>query len=139
MEEAKDFGIHPVFPLEEHIVALQSQLEKQIAQIKSDYEARPTAAIHERLHERVADLYASKVGLAFTGDQLAKLYKEGEERYKVKTPPGFKDAKKAKDPNATPRQIYGDFLVWRETINHAKAAKQPVILAGLFNAEQDLR
>ena len=40
--------------------------------------------------------YEANVGEDFDKDELNKLYKEGEQRYKQQVPPGYKDEKNKK-------------------------------------------
>lgn len=72
--------------------------------------------------QRIADLYDGRVGSEWSRDQLAKLFKEGEDRFKNKIPPGYKDTSKGGDAK------FGDLIVWKQLIEHAKTAKTPIIL-----------
>jgi PIN like domain len=57
-------------------------------------------------------LFDGKVGEPDSIEILQKIYKEGEERYKQKKPPGFKDKDKPND-NGTERK-YGDLILWKQ-------------------------
>ena len=53
------------------------------------------------------------------------MYKEGEKRYTNKIPPGYCDEKNKKDRGK--RSLYGDLIVWKQTILQSKDKKQNVI------------
>ena len=53
------------------------------------------------------------------------LYKEGEKRYANQVPPGYCDAKSKKDQGN--RSLYGDLIVWRQTIKHSSDQKRNII------------
>ncbi|WP_181811466.1 PIN-like domain-containing protein [Haemophilus pittmaniae] len=46
------------------------------------------------MRERLNDLFCDKVGLEPKQSEIDSIEKEGEERYKNKIPPGFKDEEK---------------------------------------------
>jgi hypothetical protein len=53
------------------------------------------------------------------------VYKEGEDRYKLRLPPGFKDSNKGSDPN--PNKIYGDLIIWKQIMEKARKDKHDII------------
>ncbi len=66
------------------------------------------------------------IGSKYTIPQLLDVYKEGEERYKYKIPPGYEDIVKDKnDPTKT--QKFGDLIIWKQVIDKAKAEDKPII------------
>lgn len=77
-------------------------------------------------------------------DALKKIYAEGEQRYAVKMGPGYEDAKKAQGDS--PRFMaggliyerqYGDLVLWKQTIAHAKKNKIPSILFVTKDVKRD--
>lgn len=76
----------------------------------------------------IDDLLGDAVGLPpESQDALKKIYLEGEERYALKMGPGYEDAKKAQSDS--PRYMagglvyekqYGDLVLWKQLIAHAK-------------------
>ncbi|MCY8539408.1 PIN-like domain-containing protein [Bacillus haynesii] len=66
------------------------------------------------------------IGSKYTIPQLLDVYKEGEERYKYKIPPGYEDIVKDKsDPTKT--QKFGDLIIWKQVIDKVKAEDIPII------------
>jgi len=74
------------------------------------------------IYEQLSELFKSKITEPFTDKELKEIYKEGEERYKVKTPPGYEDEK-----TKTGAVKYGDLVLWKQVIKKAKEEKVPVI------------
>ena len=71
--------------------------------------------------ERLFSLFDGNVGKPYDTTTLQKLYKEGEDRYRKEKPPGFKDTKKNE-------RKYGDFILWKQTLDFAKAKSCSIIL-----------
>lgn len=90
---------------------------------------QPCVRSHDVIRDKLNDLFNGKVGDK-PADQtwLNDLYKEGEERYKNKVPPGFKDSDKAKDSDRYycyddlkyDRQ-FGDLILWKQLIDKSKS------------------
>src|SRR5205823_2954818 len=76
------------------------------------------------LHERLTQLLEGKVGPATPPEKLSDIYKEGDKRYKVEIPPGFKDQNPKEKP--FPKN-HGDYVIWCQIIEFAKAKKKPII------------
>jgi len=72
--------------------------------------------------EKLFTLFDGKVGEPYSIATLQKLYKEGEERYKQEKPPGFKDKDKADEGQ------YGDFILWKQILDFAKAKSSSIVL-----------
>ncbi len=80
----------------------------------------------DTINERVAELFDGKVGDDFDESKLNKLYKEGQNRYSEKIPPGYCDAKEKKDRGN--RHLYGDLIWWKQVIEYAREKGSNVIL-----------
>ena len=76
------------------------------------------------LQNELSDALGSLVLKGFTSQEKEKIEQEGENRFKEKIPPGYRDAKD-KDTN-----IYGDFIIWREILRFAKEKHCSVIFIG---------
>lgn len=70
----------------------------------------------------VLSVFDGCVGEAPKDAELADLHKEAERRIKDKVPPGYEDARKD-GANA-----HGDYLVWHQVLQQAKASAKPIIL-----------
>ncbi|MBD2499120.1 PIN-like domain-containing protein [Anabaena azotica] len=78
-----------------------------------------------------------EVGEGYSFDKLMEIVKEGELRYRSKIPPGYadkpgnadkEDDKKGKEDDKKGLSIYGDLILWKQIIDHAKTVKKPIIL-----------
>lgn len=89
-------------------------------------EAQQTLTEPDPLKERIENLFEGKVGPAFSDqEEVNKASKDAEERYKTKTPPGYKD--EAKENEETDHFLYngvkykkkfGDYFVWTQLLSH---------------------
>lgn len=75
----------------------------------------------EQTFQRISELFAGKVGTAFTREEHDLICEEGATRYENKVPPGYKD-KDDKNPNQ-----YGDLIIWKEILRLGAEKKLPVI------------
>lgn len=73
----------------------------------------------------ITELFDGRVGEDFTEKDLEALYKEGEKRYANQVPPGYCDEKNKKEKGK--RSLYGDLIVWKQTIHHCKKQDKSVI------------
>lgn len=74
------------------------------------------------IKEQIADLLKEKIGSEFSIEELEGIFKNGEERYKNKVPPGYMDDKKKPFP-----EKYGDLIIWQELLKKNKEVEQPII------------
>jgi hypothetical protein len=74
------------------------------------------------VYDTISTLFDEKIGTPFLPEQLKELYKQGEERFKTKTPPGYEDEKTKEGDRK-----YGDWILWKQMIEKAKEIKRPVI------------
>lgn len=77
------------------------------------------------IRDEIGRLFADRIGGAPTQVQLDAWYGEAKERYKHKMGPGYEDGSK-KDPtfrhgSQVYNKLYGDYVLWRQTIEYAAA------------------
>lgn len=77
-------------------------------------------AANDTVFDRLLNLFEGKTGNPFSSEEKLKIEQEGEKRYTEKTPPGYKDNKKQENR-------YGDLLVWKEMLAHAKTQNVDII------------
>lgn len=75
---------------------------------------------NDEVFNKLLELFEGKTGNTFNTEEKLRIEQEGEERYKEKTPPGYKDNKKSENK-------YGDLLVWKEILRYAKTQDVDVI------------
>lgn len=84
---------------------------------------------NDEILEKVVDFTANRIGKEFTKKQYEDIFAEGEQRYRDKVPPGYRDYKKAQDKTnfAHQKACFGDLIIWKEIIDEAKRKKINVI------------
>lgn len=104
--------------LERSISDLEKLSKKYNAKFEDEYKnLKKDDTIQNRLNE----LFKSKMGDPYTTKQLEELYKEAEERFNKKIPPGYKDDKKGDNKQ------YSDYIIWRQILDYAKAKNKCII------------
>jgi peptidoglycan hydrolase CwlO-like protein len=74
------------------------------------------------IYEKLSNLFKDRITEPFNEKTLNEIYKEGEERYKLKIPPGYEDEK-----NKEGNRKFGDLVLWKQIIYKTKKEKSPVI------------
>lgn len=104
--------------LESAVASAISSAEQRVANENS---AHPKFLINDPLLERLLSMFENAVGPAFSEEELKKGKAEAEQRKKAGVPPGFLDDHKDGD------RPFGDFFLWRQVLDHAKAQSKPII------------
>lgn len=101
---------------------------------------------HDPIRHRLDDLLDTRVGSS-PDDQAALdlLVFNGENRFADEIPPGFQDAPKAKNPNEATfvfdglkyQSQFGDLILWRQLIQHAKSTGATTILLVTSDRKED--
>lgn len=98
-----------------------SILEAQ-KKITNGRESYPTFLQDDPILRRLSEIFSDAVGDDFTEESRIEIAVQAEERKKKKVPPGYMDAGKDED------RPYGDYYLWRQILEHAKATGRPVVL-----------
>lgn len=104
--------------LEEEIEVALKKAENGIGETKTNF---PDYIKEDSILENICNLFESSVGESFENEPLAEVLKEAKRRKENKIPPGFKDSGKEGD------KAYGDYILWRQILNHIKEKKKPLI------------
>jgi hypothetical protein len=102
---------------------LNSIFEKVSAEVKESIKKYCEYLKDDPIYNTLSKLFTNRITVSFTEEELQKIYKEGDERYKLKVPPGYED-EKTKDGN----RKFGDLVLWKQVIEKAKELKKDVIL-----------
>ena len=111
-----------------------SEIEKTFKNLKVDLETSrnnyPNTISNDNLRDTITEIFDGKIGDEFSKKDLDNTYKMGKERYADKIPPGFEDKGKddGENKDKTGNQKYGDCVLWRQIIMHAKSEGKPIIL-----------
>lgn len=84
---------------------------------------------NDAIKDTIAKIFEHSVGFPYNKDRLEKLISEGEERYKQKIPPGFKDGAKVNDSDILSDKCrkYGDLIVWSQVIDKALEINKDIL------------
>lgn len=113
---------HPSIKIESVVEQIKTALAQAKSSLERDKEKHPDFSDSDPLCEKVVELFDGKTGEGFNDAELAKIYEEAEERFKILRPPGFSDAKNKGIP-----EKYGDVVIWFELIEHAKNEKKQLV------------
>lgn len=106
----------------------QNQITTLFLSEKNDLQdlekSHPDYDSNDPIQDELTDLFTGKTGEKYPDSKLQEIYTTGEERYKVKKPPGYKDQEKSKRSS---HNQYGDLIVWFELIDKARSSEKPII------------
>ena len=78
----------------------------------------------DTIRERLASFYSDdKIGHPYTKEQIDKIYEEGQTRYDLLIPPGYKDADKTEiyfHRGIFYQSKFGDLLLYKQILQHCK-------------------
>lgn len=105
--------------LDEAVSATINQARNEIGAARA---AHPNYLREDPLLERLLTIFHGRVGAAYDAARLAATIKTAEVRFRAKVPPGYMD-EKTKEGD----QRYGDYVLWSQLMDQAKAASTPMI------------
>ena len=112
---------------------LMNKLTEVLAEVVQELEsAKATHAKRtssDEIQEAIGDLFNGRVGPPYPDGQLETIWKEGEDRYARKVPPGYMDDGKDEGTSSGTHnhRKYGDLVVWRQIIDRATEARKGII------------
>ncbi len=123
--ELTKYSRHPFIEIKK----IQEPLQKTFLEVKCQLEnleqKHPDLILEDPILDELTRLYKGKTGEEYSDTRLQEIYTEGEERYRLKIPPGYRDQDKAKNPDNDP---FGDLILWYQIIDKAKSSKKPIML-----------
>lgn len=122
---SSDFSRHPYIDMSEIRKKVEKCANTIVKSLEKQEESHPDYLKGDFILNEVTRLFNGRVGTDFSEEDLEKTYKEGEKRYSNQIPPGYCDAKNKKDKGN--RCLYGDLIVWKQTIHYSKEQKRNVI------------
>lgn len=125
-DEFKNSRQHPFISqgLLKKFTALKKEISEELNKNKEIHNLRIT---NDDILDRIENLFNNKVGDEFSKEKLEELYKEGEQRFSDKIPPGYKDSNKKDNTQKNIKQ-YGDYIVWEQILHKSEEEKQSIIL-----------
>lgn len=117
---------HPYINIDDISERIKSCINEIVKDLDKKGKDAPDYLKNDDILNNLTYLFDGKVGADFDESDLNKLYKEGRERYTNKIPPGYCDEKEKKDKGD--RHLYGDLILWKQTIEKASETKTDIIL-----------
>jgi len=105
--------------LKSNIMKALVDAEKSFIKIRDDY---PDYTKKDPILNSITKLFDANVGLPYESSTLVEVLKEAKRRKDNKIPPGYKDSDKEGD------RPYGDYIIWRQILDHIKKVGKPLIL-----------
>lgn len=102
---------------------LNNVFEKVTSEVKESIGKYCDYLKNDPIYNSISELFENRITNQFTTEELSQIFKDGEERFKNKIPPGFED-EKTKEGN----KKYGDLILWKQIMVKAKELKKDVIL-----------
>lgn len=120
---------HP-FVSQDIMTKVSSVFDELCAELENNKSVHTTRIYNDEIKDAVASIFKDRVGFPYERASLEKLISEGEERYKQKIPPGFKDGSKSGDSEVFTEKCrkYGDLIVWTQVIEKAIESGKGVVL-----------
>jgi len=128
------------------ITELDKANSQLVEAIKVVHNSQLDISSSDPIRQRLDDLLDSRVGPGPSNQsELDLLISEGEQRFKEKIPPGYMDADKDKNPNEAVfifdkimyQRKFGDLILWRQLIQHAKISGIKMILLVTADRKED--
>jgi len=114
---------HPILNITDLIDKLNEHrkiIERELDALKKNH---PNWTDDDEIQATLEELFDGKIGSHYSKDKLEEIYTLGELRYKLKIPPGYRDAETKHDFTK-----YGDLILWYQIIEKSKRENLPVIL-----------
>lgn len=102
--------------------ALANSMKKSRTALIGTKSSFPDYLTSDPVLDELLHLFEGAVGPEYTEDQRKVAVTEAERRKKYKIPPGYLDDKKEGEG------AYGDYLVWRQILEHSKSSAKPMLL-----------
>lgn len=99
-------------------------------ELKKNKSVHTNRISNDEIKDAISVIFDNRVGLPYEKEKLTELISEGEERYKQKIPPGFKDGSKSGDSDIFIEKCrkYGDLIVWTQVIEKSIESGKGVVL-----------
>lgn len=120
-----EYTRHPYISIKDIKKRVEKCAESITKTLEKQALAHPDYSNGDEILQSITELFDGRVGSDFEEKDLEALYKEGEKRYANKIPPGYCDEKNKKDKGK--RSLYGDLVVWKQTIHHCKEQAKSLI------------
>lgn len=136
---------HSLINPEPLLSGFEKLVDEFLNELNSLQESQQKLTEPDPLKAKIETLFEGRVGVPpLDQGEIDNLYKEAEQRYKLKIPPGYQDAEKDKDGpdehvhgGIIYKRKYGDYLVWHQLLAHAKTSSSKAIIFITDDGKED--
>lgn len=125
-EAAKGLRDHPAIDKRKFLAAVDEGFgvvtEYLDSTVGIPFPSVKSAMSHDPVLDAVTELFSGKVGLPYDETESKSVHAEAKRRIEQRRPPGYADAKK------DPELAFGDYTLWRQTLDEATKRKLPILL-----------
>lgn len=119
--ELKKYEGHISINVAQILESIQQSITTAKQSLSDDKQKHPDYSLLDPPKNKIIELFDGRVGDEFSNEKLLEIHLDAETRFKLKTPPGYEDAKKS-----IPEK-YGDVVIWFQLIEFAKVKQKPLI------------
>lgn len=121
-DKLRGYRLVPREGLDEMSAQIDAAIDSAAEKINSARAAHPDYLHSDPLLDWIMTTFDGRVGEEPSAEEWQEIRKSGEARRQARIPPGYEDGDKDGD------QKYGDYLLWRQIVEHARATQAPMIL-----------
>ena len=123
---------HP-FLSEKSLASLCGSFDAVKAELDKSKSSHTSLIASDKILESIEKLIGGRVGDPYEEKTMDALAKEGEKRYELSIPPGYKDS--SKKPDGDPYRKFGDLIIWKQLMEKSKSETKDIILVMDDNKE----
>lgn len=136
----KYYKRHPIIETANITTKIENLKSEVIQELEEQELKHPNYNEDDKIRSFIDKHFDGKIGTPYSETELSEIYREGEQRYKSKRPPGYKDMSEKKDQRRFHKGLiiesqYGDLIVWKQILDMAQQKNKSVILITDDNKE----
>lgn len=121
-DKLRGYRLVPREGLDEMSAKIEAAISSAVDRIEAAKSTHPEYLKSDPLLDWILTTFDGRVGAEPSLDDWEDIRKTGESRRLAQIPPGYEDGDKEGD------RRYGDYLLWRQILEHARTVKTPIIL-----------
>lgn len=112
---------HPFLDISSVVSSIEESCKTITESLNKNAKKHPVLISSDNYLHEIHEIFNTKYGVPLDDDTLTKLITEGQKRFDNKIPPGYMDATKEGNDR------YGDYFLWIQIMDIAKAKKKDVV------------
>lgn len=119
LNSIRNFPVDEIQKISDSYKSANAQNKETIEAIITEF---PKFNENDEILDTIKNIYSSKVGSAYSDDQMTAIIIEGKERIDKNIPPALTDTAKGTDEDQL-----GDFIIWKQIIDYSCKNKKNII------------